>query len=57
MEMKIRKEINNGTLNKLIDQYLINSKEKLIIDFNNVKYEIASTNKNEENKSTSTVIG
>ena len=50
IEKIIKEDIINGTLNDLINEYVSNQREDLIINYNNIKYEIITTNKynNEE---------
>ena len=50
MENNIREGIKNRNLDELIEKTLINEKDTLIVEKNNIKYEIATTISNNEYK-------
>ena len=55
MESNIRNEIKNGNLDELIEKALIKEEGNLITELNNQKYEITTTNNNDENTNISII--
>ena len=47
--MNIKNEILNGDLDELINKLINNDKENLIIENNNIKYEITTTDNQKNN--------
>ena len=55
MENNIRSEIKNKNLDDLIEQTLIDEKGNLIIEYDNIKFEVATTKNNDEYKNISII--